>query len=240
MKMTVLGIMILMTCHFRNLMNQLKAQSIGHVYCSSRSFPVPILTVLAVLPLLRTMSKDLRSRLLKAQAILGKPERPAENENYKKKSLPELEEEIVPQGKCKGKTFQWVWENDQDYVIWSTSGLPRRAPWMEFLHYIELKTAEMEKEAGITQTKVKAKPLAKESMLPFADEVPIESDEEDGWEQAAMLTEKASQSSQQKETTKPSNPDLQELTNAITGMMGMLQNMNLRLEQVEYHQHHQQ
>lgn len=186
---------------------------------------------------------NLRSRLLKAQAILGAPETREKDQSYKKMTIQELDQEIVPQGKNKGMAFLQLWENDRGYIVWATTGLPRQDPWMALHHYIELKIAEMEKEAALHPPKAATKIMPKPKMRipPSAESVKVDSDEEDGWEQATMMAERASASSPKSETQQPDNKEqMLELSAAISGMMGMLQNIHNRLEQVEYRQHQQQ
>ena len=150
---------------------------------------------------------------------------------YNKMSLEELGQVKLTKGEHKGKTFDWVWTNQISYVTWCAGHLQEKKDWKPFLMYIQKKTEKLEKEAGITK-KVKNKNSEQESRPSTAKEdfymdqcgeIPESaSDEDDGWKEIKgdKHPEKSSQ-------------EIQELAQAVAGLMQMMQHLDRRLQGLE-------
>ena len=153
-------------------------------------------------------------------------------EDYQKMSVQELGQMTLARGQHKGKSFDWAWKNQISYVTWCGSHLKETPDWMAFLVFIQKKTEELEKKKGkptcqTYQKKDKVK-LEAERVAMGIDQF-VESDmssetEDDGWKEV----EKASQSSIPNQGL-----EIQQLAQAVTGLMQMMEQMNLRLQGLE-------
>ena len=159
-----------------------------------------------------------------------------ESVEYNKMSLEELGQVKLTKGEHKGQTFDWVWTNQISYVTWCAGHLQEKKGWKPFLMYIQKKTEQLEKEAGITK-KVKSK-NSDEDFRPstakadfYMDqcgEIPESaSDEDDGWKEIN------DNKNPEKKKKPESSQELQELAQAVSGLMQMMQHLDLRLQGLE-------